>query len=146
MALQLLESPSQPARNCANSTGPSVAGPQDTGPCPTCFSLLLANAEVFLQVSSLLLTVNLFRGMPSSPPLGLTVNVIFAQRSCDPAQFSVWSHWQAGPSLQGLHGDRQVPLCPKSQGQSVLRCTCVLSLACCQGRAQGTGQSFPEVL
>lgn len=52
-----------------------------------------------------------------------------------------WSpNWQAGPftSLQGLPGDRQVPLHPKSQEQSVLSCTSALSWACCQGWAEGT--------
>ena len=33
-----------------------MAGLEDTGPCLTCFSLVLANAEVFSQVPSLLLT------------------------------------------------------------------------------------------
>lgn len=63
--------------------------------------------------------------------------VIYVQRSCTGA---VSPHWQAGPfaSLQGLPGDRQVPLRPTSQGQSVPSCTGALSWACCQGWAEGT--------
>ena len=115
------------------------AGPQDAGPCLTHFSLALANAEVFLHVSSLSLIIS---GVPSPLLLGLAVWVPFAQRYCIGAAecFPLASralYFSSGPAWgQTDASSPQVP-------GAVLRCMLFPSRAGCQGRAQ---DSFLEVL